>query len=126
MKSAHDLVANAKQSITEVGIEQAEPAIQSANILIDVREPDEFQAGHIPGAVNIPRGMLEFRLSNDDSLSARDLNLVLYCKTSGRAALSALSLKEMGYLNVQSITGGFDAWVEAGKPVVKPTLPEFE
>jgi len=51
--------------------------------------------------------------------------VVLYCKTSGRAALAAAAMHEMGYLNVKSIAGGFDAWVAAGKPVHKPELPSF-
>jgi rhodanese-related sulfurtransferase len=59
-------------------------------------------------------------------LTPRDLNIVLYCKTSGRAALAACALQDMGYLNVRSIAGGFDAWAAAGKPVVKPVLPTFE
>ncbi|HAC26230.1 MAG TPA: sulfurtransferase, partial [Marinobacter hydrocarbonoclasticus] len=54
------------------------------------------------------------------------MKIVLYCKTSGRAALSAKALKEMGYMNVQSIEGGFDAWLEAGKEVAQPDLPKFE
>lgn len=126
MKSAHDLVAEAKTQIHEVSVQDAEAAIRGADLLIDVRESDEFAAGHIPGAIHIPRGMLEFKLSNAPELSARDLKLVLYCKTSGRSALAAASLQQMGYLNVQSISGGFDAWSEAGKPVVTPSLPSFE
>jgi rhodanese-related sulfurtransferase len=70
--------------------------------------------------------MLEFKLSNNPQLSSRDLKIVLYCKTSGRAALAARSLQEMGYLNVKSIAGGIDAWVAAGHPIIKPELPVFE
>jgi rhodanese-related sulfurtransferase len=70
--------------------------------------------------------MLEFKLSSNPELSARDLKIVLYCKTSGRAALAACALHDMGYLNTKSIAGGFDAWVAAGKPVAKPALPTFE
>lgn len=126
MKSAHDLVASAKSNIREVSVDQADGALKAADLVIDVREADEYQAGHIPGAVNIPRGLLEFKLDTDPTLNARNLKLVVYCKTSGRAALSAQSLKEMGYLDVSSIAGGFDAWAEAGKPVDKPKLPTFE
>lgn len=126
MKTAHDLVAAAKARIQEVAVDQAEQAIREADVLIDVREADEYAAGHVPGAVLIPRGMLEFRLSNTPAMEPRDLKLVLYCKTSGRAALAACALHEMGYLNVRSIAGGFDAWVEAGKPVAKPELPSFD
>ncbi|WP_432698346.1 rhodanese-like domain-containing protein [Marinobacterium sp. YM272] len=126
MKTAMDLVGAAKAQIQEVDLNAAEAEILSADAIIDVREPEEYNNGHLPGAVNIPRGLLEFKLSSDEALSARDLNLMIYCKTSGRAALSALAMKEMGYLHVSSISGGFDAWQAAGKKVVKPTLPRFD
>ena len=126
MKTAHDLVAAAKSRIQEITAADAEQAIREADVLIDVREADEFAAGHLPGAIHASRGMLEFKLSGNPALSSRDLKIVLYCKTSGRAALAACALHDMGYLNVQSIAGGFDAWAAAGKPVVKPALPTFE
>lgn len=126
MKSAHDLVAAAKARVQEVSIDQAEQAIREADVLIDVRETDEYQAGHLPGAVHASRGLLEFKLSSSPRLTSRDLKVVLYCKTSGRAALAACAMHDMGYLQVQSIAGGFDAWVAAGKPVASPTSPSFE
>ena len=126
MKTAHDLVATAKSRIQEVSLADADQAIREADVLLDVREQDEYAAGHIPGAIHASRGMLEFKLSNSPELSSRDLKIVLYCKTSGRAALAACALHDMGYLQVQSISGGFDACVSAGKPVVKPSLPAFE
>lgn len=126
MKTAHDLVAAAKKNIQEICPDDAEQAIRDADLLIDVRESDEYAAGHIPGAVHISRGLLEFKLSNTPELSARGLRIVLYCKTSGRAALAASALHEMGYLQVKSVAGGFDAWVAAGKRAVKPALPSFE
>ncbi len=126
MKTAHDLVAAAKGRVQEVSILDADQAIREADLLLDVREADEFTAGHLSGAVHISRGMLEFKFSSNPALQPRDLKIVLYCKTSGRAALSAVALHEMGYLNVQSLAGGFDAWVSGGKPVVKPQSPSFE
>ena len=126
VKSAHDLVAEAKARIHEIDLDAADAAIRDADVLLDVREADEFHAGHIPGAVNIPRGLLEFKLSASPEMTSRDLNIVLYCKTSGRAALAACALRDMGYLNVQSIAGGFDAWSAAGKPMVTPSLPVFD
>ena len=126
MKTAHDLVAAAKTRVQEVPLAQADDAIREADVLLDVREQDEFAAGHLPGAVHASRGMLEFKLSSNPELSSRELKIVLYCKTSGRAALAACALHDMGYLNVKSIAGGFDAWAAAGKPVVKPALPTFE
>lgn len=125
MKTAYDLVVAAKGRIQEISVAAAEQAIRDAQVLIDVREADEYAAGHLPGAVHISRGMLEFKLSSNPELSARDIAIVLYCKTSGRAALAACALHDMGYLNVKSISGGFDAWAAAGKPVVKPSLPSF-
>lgn len=126
MKNAHDLVMAAKLRVHEVPLEDAEQAIREADVLLDVRESDEYAAGHLPGAIHISRGVLEFKLSSTPELSSRDLKIVLYCKTSGRAALAACALHDMGYLQVKSIAGGFDAWAGAGKPVVKPTAPTFE
>ncbi|WP_374264717.1 rhodanese-like domain-containing protein [Zoogloea sp.] len=126
MKTAHDLVQAAKARITEIAVADAEQAIRDADVLLDVREADEYASGHIPGAIHASRGMLEFRMSSAPELAARDLDIVLYCKTSGRAALAACALHDMGYLKVRSIAGGIDAWAAAGKPVVKPALPAFD
>lgn len=126
MKTAHDLVTAAKARVQEVSLQDAEQAIRDADVLVDVREADEFAAGHLGGAVHISRGMLEFKFSANPALQARDLKVLLYCKTSGRAALAAAALHEMGYLNLQSLAGGFDAWAAAGKPVAKPETPSFE
>jgi rhodanese-related sulfurtransferase len=65
-------------------------------------------------------------MAGNPKMQARDLNIVLYCKTSGRAALSAKSLADMGYTHVRSIAGGVDAWVSAGHEVYKPAQPSFE
>lgn len=126
MKSAHDLVAAARAGIREVSLEEAETAIRDADLLIDVREAAEYAAGHIPGAMHLSRGTLEFKMSGSPEWAPRDLRIVLYCKTSGRAALCASALKEMGYQNVLSISGGFDAWAAAGKPVARPPVTSFE
>ena len=125
MKTALDLVAAAKTRVNEISVEQAQQAIREADVLIDVREADEFAAGHLPGAIHASRGMLEFKLSSQPALTPRDLKVVLYCKTSGRAALAAVAMHDMGYLNVQSIAGGYAAWVAAGKPVIRPEQPTF-
>jgi len=126
MKTAHDLVVKAKQTVQEISIDQAIAAIQSCDVLIDVREADEYAAGHLPGAIHMSRGMLEFKMASNPKMQSRDLNIVLYCKTSGRAALSAKSLADMGYTHVRSIAGGVDAWVAAGHELYKPAQPFFE
>ena len=126
MKTAHDLVTAAKALVQEISLADAEQAIREADVLLDVREAEEFASGHLPGAIHASRGVLEFKLSGNPELSSRELKIVLYCKTSGRAALAARSLHDMGYLHVKSISGGFDAWSGAGMPVVKPSVTAFE
>jgi rhodanese-related sulfurtransferase len=126
MKTAHDLVSEAKAATHEISVHDAVQAIQGADVLLDVREADEFAAGHLPGAIHTSRGLLEFKLSASPELSNRDLRVVLYCKTSGRAALAAQVMHEMGYRRVSSIAGGYDAWVAAGQSVVKPQASSFD
>jgi rhodanese-related sulfurtransferase len=126
VKTAHDLVAAARTRVREISPDEAEAALGSTDLVIDVREPEEFRDGHVPGAINIPRGLLEFKLSSDADLENRDQRVLLYCKTSGRAALAAVAMQELGYPHVSSIAGGMDAWREAGKTVVTPSLPDFE
>lgn len=126
MRTAHDLVEQARSRIHEVTLNDAQAAINAADVVIDVREADEYAAGHIPGAVNIPRGVLEFKLTGMPELESRDLAIFLYCKTSGRAALAAASLKDMGYLQVASLAGGFDAWCAAQMPVARPAGIDFD
>jgi rhodanese-related sulfurtransferase len=126
MKTAHDLVTAAKAQCTEVSVKDAPDVLRSADVIIDVREADEYAAGHLAGAINIPRGILEFKLSGTPTLERRDLNVVLYCKTSGRSALAATTMHAMGYINVMSMAGGFEAWVNGNGPVVKPVQPVFD
>lgn len=123
--TAADLVAAARARIVEIA-----PADFAGNrgdaILIDVREPAEFAAGHIAGAINIPRGVLEFQVdahpalacATDPALSHKELPLVVTCRTGGRAALATQTLLDMGFGDVRSIAGGVVAWQEAGLPLV--------
>ena len=120
MKTSHDLVSAAKAEINEVSVAHVDAACRTADIVIDVREPEEYAAGHIEGAVLVPRGVLEFKIANLPAINGPDTNIVLYCQSSGRGALAAQSLAALGYKQVLSITGGYDAWVEAGMPIVKP------
>jgi len=127
MKSAHELVASARQQICEISPKQAtEILAKQGTTLIDVREPQEFAAGHLPGAINLPRGLLEFKLAELPGLEAPETTCVLYCKSGGRAALCAVVLEQMGLPNVVSIVGGYDAWVSERLPVETPPQPSFE
>ncbi|MBN2680237.1 rhodanese-like domain-containing protein [Acidithiobacillus montserratensis] len=120
-KTAMDLVKEAKAEIREMDLRQAHDKHQTeAVVIIDVREAHEFSAGHIPGAHHISRGMLEFKADSHPALKDKDREILVYCKTGGRAALAAHQLKKMGYTNVHSISGGMDAWNDADHPVHKP------
>lgn len=111
------LVAEAMAQIQQIDTASANAHLAKNGAVIDVREPGEYQAGHLPGAVNIPRGVLEFNIGNNPALANKDEPIVLYCKTGGRAALSAVNLQRMGYSQVRSLTGGFDGWVSGGQKV---------
>lgn len=126
LKTAHDLVEIAKQQICEVAPLEVQPLLHSSMRIIDVREPDEYAAGHLPGAVNIPRGMLEFKVSGEADWQNPEQAVLLYCKTSGRATLATCSLQSLGFTQVRSMAGGFDAWQAAGLPIEKPVLPKFD
>lgn len=124
--TAADLVADARARILEVAPADF-AADQDGVVVIDVREPAEFQTGHIPGAHNIPRGVLEFEVDahpavahvSDPALSHKERPVVIVCRTGGRAALAAVNLVRMGFTDVRSIAGGMTAWGEAGLPVVR-------
>ena len=121
--TAADLVADARRRIREISPRDY-AALAAGQILIDVREPAEYATGHIAGAVNIPRGVLEFEVDahpavanvSDPALSHKAQPLYVYCRTGGRAALAALSLQRMGFADVRSIAGGIVAWTGAGLP----------
>ncbi len=105
------LVDAAKQTITEITVTQAQEIINNSSVtLIDVREAAEFDAGHIENALLIPRGQLEFKVTTHPALSDKSSAIMLYCAGGHRSALAAKTLINMGYTNVLSIAGGYDAW----------------
>ena len=121
----HDLVVEAKAKITEVNTADAQ-GLLGKRVVIDVREYDEFAAGHLPGAINIPRGVLEFKIGMVPECANKSGAFLIYCRTSGRAALSAVQLQKIGYENVISMAGGFEAWNTEGRPTEKPEPVNFE
>ncbi|NIV17406.1 MAG: sulfurtransferase [Woeseiaceae bacterium] len=119
-----DLVAKAKATIRECSVADAKDCVHGDSVLVDVREPAEFMKGHIPGAVLLPRGMIEFdmhkvidQVRKNRDIPQEDTEIVLYCGTGGRSALAARVVEEIGYRNVRSMSGGIVAWAEAGLPV---------
>jgi len=123
--TAQDLVAQARAVIEEIDPERLR-AMQAAGVtVIDVREPAEFAEGHLPGAYNIPRGVLEFQVDGhpavagktDPHLAHRRVPLILYCRSGGRSALAAEALKRLGFDRPISLAGGWLHWVESGGEV---------
>lgn len=126
-KPAHELVQEARKSVKEYTPAEIHDKLSIPDtLLIDVREPDEYRQGHIAGAIHIPRGMLEFRISNEPTLQNLTRPIIVYCKTSGRAALSVVAMQAMGFKNVISLAGGIDAWLSEQRAVAKPHDISFE
>ncbi len=121
----HELVVEAKSQIKEVTSADA-MGMLGKRVVIDVREYDEYAAGHLPGAINIPRGVLEFKIGMVPECAKKDGAFLIYCRTSGRAALSAVQLQKLGYSNIVSMLGGFDAWNTENRPTEKPEPINFE
>jgi rhodanese-related sulfurtransferase len=112
-KSYNDFIRESKARIQEVSAGDTRLLLsdQPQTVLIDCREPNEWALGHIPGAVLIPRGLLE---QNIERAAARDRKIILYCAAGNRSALGADTLQQMGYTDVASMAGGIRAWVDAG------------
>jgi len=115
--SARDLVSEARASVDELAPADAGRLLAASPTVVDVREPGEFADGHLPGAVNIPRGVMEFKVDEHPALTERDRPLLIYCKAGGRGALAARTLLRMGFARVTNLAGGYDGWVQAGRPV---------
>jgi len=114
--TAKDLVAEAKKNITTIAVSEAKALFDKGDVIfLDCREPKEYKSGHIPGAINIPRGLLEFKIGK--KISDKNTPVVMYCKSGGRASLACCSIQRMGYKNVKNMDGGWKAWVKAGYPV---------
>ena len=114
MGTAKDKVAAAKQQITEVTVETAKKLIAEGNInIVDVREGNEYEAGHLDDSILLPRGVLEFKISDVNQLLDKSGAVLVYCRTGGRSALAAQAMQELGYNNVLSMAGGFEAWSQA-------------
>ena len=116
-KSAADLVTEAKAQVENLTVDQVASEMEQGEVqIVDLRESEELAAtGRIPGAVHIPRGLLEFKTDAIDPSK----RVILHCAAGGRSALAATTLKTMGYDNVAHLDGGMTAWLQAGRPVEK-------
>ena len=124
MATYRELLEQAKAEIDEVDAAEAMAALNNGDspLLLDIRERDEWDEGHLPDAIHIPRGSLEFKADlsapSADKNFALDRPVILHCASGGRAALAGKLLKDMGYEKVYNL-GGLKDWVEAGGKVEK-------
>ncbi|HLI17414.1 MAG TPA: rhodanese-like domain-containing protein [Rhodanobacteraceae bacterium] len=122
-KTASQLVAEAKAGIDNLTPDQVQAELAKGAVLVDVRDAGERAGGVIPGSLHAARGMLEFYADPASPLHKPGLDpnrrVILHCASGGRSALSAMTLRQLGYTDVAHLDGGFKAWVAAGKPVGK-------
>ena len=112
-----DMVAKAKASIQKVSAADVKAMIDKKDkvIYLDVRDAGEFSAGHLPGAMNISRGTLEFNVFN--KIPEQNAKIIVYCKTAGRSTLATKTLNDLGFKNAILMDAQYEDWVKAGYPV---------
>jgi molybdopterin/thiamine biosynthesis adenylyltransferase/rhodanese-related sulfurtransferase len=118
MATFRDLLSAAKGEITEVDTAGAADLIAQGWNVLDVREPDEYDEGALPGALHIPRGHLEAQV--EGRLTDKDAPVVVYCAGGVRSAFAAKTLQDLGYREVVSMAGGFGRWKDEGRPWKAP------
>jgi phage shock protein E len=113
-KTVQQLVTEAKAAIKEVSVEEVKKALDAKEsvTLLDVTDKQEFEAGHIPGAINISRGTLEFKVAM--TVPDKNSRIIVYCGIDLRAPLATKTLNELGYKNAVNMSGGLKAWKAAG------------
>ncbi|MDA0746143.1 MAG: rhodanese-like domain-containing protein [bacterium] len=126
MKSREDLLNEARKEIPEMTVQEIDDYLGKGKqpLLLDVRGQDEWDLGHLKGAVHIPRGRLE--TDAEARLPEKSREVVVYCAGGVRSLLAAKSLKELGYERVISMSGGYEDWADANLPTEQPPAPEEE
>ena len=110
-----ELAETAKSRVKEVSVAETLEKVEKGAALIDVREDNEFAAGHAKNAVHLGRGVIERDIVG--KFPDKNIELILYCGGGYRSALAAENLQKMGYQKVFSMAGGWTAWTEANAPV---------
>ena len=119
-----EMVSTAKNSINMIDMKEFDEVLESKayDLIIDVREPYEFDRGHVPGAINIPRGVIEFMIWDSVGFPDKtDLGkkIYIYCRTGSRTALAATTLKNLGFTNIYGVDMKFSNWLRYGYPTEK-------
>ncbi len=119
MATFRDLLRDTKARIREVDTATAQADLsRQGTVVLDVREPDEYEQGALPGAIHIPRGHLESQV--EGRVTDHDAHLVVYCAGGTRSAFAADTLEQLGYADVVSVVGGFNKWKDEGRPWTSP------
>jgi len=120
MPTYRELLAQTKAEIAEIGTPEAHErhGADDAPLFVDVRELDEWQEGHVPGAIHIPRGNLESRV--EGLVPDKEREIFVYCAVGARSAFGAKALTDLGYTDVTSVAGGFTDWKRNGYEVATP------
>jgi rhodanese-related sulfurtransferase len=123
MKSREDLLKAAREEIREMSVEDVKNYLDAGNspVLVDIRGLDEWERGHLDGAIHIPRGRLEAEV--EEKVLDKSAETIVYCAGGVRSLLGAISMKELGYENLVSMDGGFGDWEDAHYPFVQPPPP---
>ena len=118
-KTPEQIVREAKATINEVSIEEVKKMIDKKEdiILLDVRDREEYETGHIPGAINISRGSLDFKVHL--IIPDKTRRIIVYCGLDLRSPLATKSLNDLGYRKTINMIGGLKAWKEAAYPIVE-------
>ena len=114
-----EMVAKTKAAIKVVSAEDAKAAIDKKEkaVFLDVRDAGEFSGGHLPGAINVSRGTLEFNIWS--KIPDQNAKIYVYCKTAGRSTLATKTLNDLGYKNAVLVDVQFEDWIKKGYPVVR-------
>ena len=124
-KALKEMIATANATIETLSAEEALKVYgRDDTVFVDLRDTMELaREGLVPGAVHIPRGMLEFAIDAEspahNPLFSQDMKVVFYCGSGGRSALAALSAHQLGFTNCAHMAGGYAAWKQAGGPVME-------
>jgi molybdopterin/thiamine biosynthesis adenylyltransferase/rhodanese-related sulfurtransferase len=118
MTTYRDLLQQTRAEISEIDAAEADALTGNGTLFVDVRERDEWEEGHVPGAVHVPRGFLETRI--EQLVPDHDAPIVVYCAGGTRSAFATKTLQELGYTNVVNLAGGYTDWKRNGFETVLP------
>lgn len=123
-KTLMDFAADARKKVEEITTADALKMMSASDdlLVLDVREPGEMREGHLPHAINVPRGLLEAKADlefphREPALADRHQPVIVYCASGVRSLLASATLQEMGFTQVKSMAGGFMAWKSEGHEI---------